>query len=309
MLNRRSLLTAGTALACSFWLPRQLLATPAEHMALWPGSAPGGGGPQGPAVISAKGAVSRVSTPSLQVLRPAQPNGAAVLIAAGGGYKRVENGQEALPAARWLAARGVMAFVLTYRLPREGWNAGAMAPLQDAQRALRLIRARAAEEGIDTWRIGLLGFSAGGHLLGMAATRAGFRAYEPIDDRDRLAANAAIVALAYPVITLLPPYDRTSTRRSLIGEHPSHQAAVDWSVETYVTAQCPPVFVVQAADDPVANPQNSLILAQACQAQGVAVERLLLPSGGHGFGMGRANTPTADWPNALDVHFQDGLNF
>jgi acetyl esterase/lipase len=236
----------------------------------------------------------------MQVFRPSNPTGAAVLIAAGGGYKRIENGQEALPAAQWLAARGVTAFVLTYRLPREGWNAGAMAPLQDAQRALRLIHAMAAAERIDSRRIGLLGFSAGGHLLGLAATRAGYRAYEPIDDTDRAAANAAIVALAYPVITLLPPYDHTSTRRSLIGDHPSRQAAVEWSVETYVTAQCPPVFLVQAADDPVSSPQNALLMEQTCKSKGVAVERLLLPSGGHGFGMGRANTPTAGWPIAFE---------
>lgn len=223
-----------------------------------------------------------------------------MLIAAGGGYKRIENALEALPAARWLAERGVTAFVLTYRLPREGWNAAALAPLQDAQRALRLIHAMAPQEGIDTRRIGLLGFSAGGHLLGLAATRPGFRAYEPIDDVDRCPASVARVALAYPVITLLPPYDHTSTRRSLIGDHPGRQAAVDWSVQTYVTAQCPPAFLVQAADDPVSNPQNSAIMAQACKAKGVAVERLLLPRGGHGFGMGRASPPTADWPGVYE---------
>lgn len=219
-----------------------------------------------------------------------------MLVAAGGGYERVELRREAYRAAAWLAARGITAFVLSYRLPPEGWILGPLAPLQDAQRAIRLIRYHAAEYGLDPGRLGVLGFSAGGHLLGMAASRAQGQSYAPIDRADALSARPAGAALIYPVITLLPPYDHTVSRRSLIGRHPDHRASVEWSVQTHVTADCPPVFLVQAADDRISNPANSLLMAEVCERVGVPVERHLLPSGGHGFGMGRSGTPTGAWP-------------
>ena len=136
-----------------------------QTIRLWPGVPPGGGGPDGPVRLSARGALSHIAQPELTVWRPAAPRGHGVLIAAGGGYRRIEMAKEAWPAARWLTMRGYTAYVLTYRLPGEGWQAGGLAPLQDAQRALRLIRQREA-------KVSLLGFSAGGHLSGMAACRA-----------------------------------------------------------------------------------------------------------------------------------------
>lgn len=301
MMDRRSLLLAAVSSAGTAASGVLAAEVPDAVQPLWPGTPPGGGGPSGPPQLSHAGAVTNVAMPRLEMFRPARPNGAAMLIAAGGGYKRIERGMEALPAAQWLTARGVTAFVLTYRLPPEGWRDGPLAPLQDAQRALRLIRAMASKERIDPERIGLFGFSAGGHLAGMAATRSGFRSYDPVDAADDLPARADALVLAYPVITLMPPYDHTSTRRSLIGAHPTRSQSAEWSVETHVRSGCPPVFVVQAADDPVSNPANSAILQQACQRAGVPVERRLLPSGGHGFGMGRPGTPTNAWPQALQT--------
>ena len=219
-----------------------------------------------------------------------------MLIAAGGGYKRIELEKEAYPAARWLTARGITAFVLTYRLSREGWNDGPLAPLQDAQRALRIMRAEAERRRLDPTRVGALGFSAGGHLIGLAATRSAFASYEPIDAIDRQSARPELAALIYPVITLKPPYDHTSARRSLVGNHPDAEASAEWSVETHVRSGCPPVFLVQAEDDPISNPANTLIMADACRKAGIPVELHRLPSGGHGFGMGKPGTPSADWP-------------
>jgi len=265
-------------------------------VALWPGAPPGGGGPLGPLRISAGGAVSSVAMPRLEVFRPARPGGGAMLVAAGGGYERIETGREAYPAAAWLAARGVTAFVLTYRLPPEGWPLGPLAPLQDAQRAIRLIRHQAADYGLDPARLGVLGFSSGGHLMGLAAVRSQFRSYAAIDQADALSARPAGAALIYPVITLLPPYDHTATRRSLIGHHPDRRDSAEWSVQTNVQSDCPPVFLVQAADDRVSNPTNTRLMEEACARMGVPVERHLLPSGGHGFGIGRPGTPTGAWP-------------
>jgi acetyl esterase/lipase len=236
----------------------------------------------------------------MEVWLPDRPNGAAVLVAAGGGYRRIELASEAWPAARWLNQRGIAAFVLSYRLPGEGWNAGPLAPLQDAQRSFRLLRARAERFGVDPKRIGALGFSAGGHLMGSAAARSEFRSYEPIDAIDDLSARPASAALIYPVITLQAPYDQTNTRRMLVGDHPTAEAEAQWSVETHVTAHCPPVFLVQAIDDPVSNPANTVIMEKACERAGVPVELHRFPVGGHGFGMGRAGTPAAAWPGYFE---------
>ncbi len=263
---------------------------------LWPGTPPGDGGPSGSLQTTDKGAVSNIVTPSLQVFAPEKANGASVLIAAGGGYKRIELEKEAYPAARWLTARGITAFALTYRLPREGWSNGPLAPLQDAQRALRVIRAEALSRHLDPTRVGVLGFSAGGHLMGLAATRSAFASYQLVDTVDSQSARPDLAALIYPVITLKSPYDHTSARRSLVGTHPDAQASAQWSVETHVRSGCPPVFLVQAQDDPISDPANTLIMADACSRAGVPAELHRLPSGGHGFGMGKPGTPSAEWP-------------
>ena len=299
-IHRRSLLLGAGAMlaarpAASETVPTRGGPNPAI-LDLWPGEPPGGGGPVGPVEVDGRGAIRNVAVPSLEVFAPSRPNGTAMLIAAGGGYKRIEMDKEAYPAARWLAARGITAFVLRYRLPREGWVEGPLAPLQDAQRALRLIRMRAAAYGIDRDRIGVLGFSAGGHLLGLAATRSTFAAYRPVDTADDLSARPFTAALIYPIITLLPPYDHTSTRVQLVGRHPAPEASVAWSVETHVRSGCPPVFLVQAEDDPISDIANSRIMAQACARAGIRVEAHTLATGGHGFGLGRPGTPSADWP-------------
>lgn len=264
---------------------------------LWPNNPPGGGGPSGPVMVDDHGAVSNIAVPSLEVFVSDRPNGAAMLVAGGGGYKRIEVEREARSAARWLAARGITAFVLTYRLPGEGWNDGPLAPLQDAQRALRVIRAAAQRYGIHPDRLGGLGFSAGGHLMGLAATRSAFASYAPIDAADALSARPAEVALIYPVITLEPPYDHTSTRAQLVGRHPGPAASAEWSVEDHVRSHCPPVFLVQAEDDQVSNAANSRIMAAACERAGVPVDLHVVADGGHGFGMGRPDTASAAWPN------------
>lgn len=296
MPTRRSILAAIGALALLPRISRAAAAAPAS-LTLWPGSPPGGGGPSGDVRQNSKGAVSNIGIPKIDVFAPQSPNGTAFLIAAGGGYKRIEMRSEALPAAQWLNDRGITAFVLSYRLPAEGWEAGPLAPLQDAQRALRLIRANAGTFQINPDRLGVLGFSAGGHLLGLAATRSAFASYEPIDAADRLSARPDLAALIYPVITLKPPFDHTSTRKVLIGSHPSPALSSEWSVEDHVKARCPAVFLVQAQDDPISDPQNTLIMQAACEKAGVPVELHRLASGGHGFGMGVPGTDTGAWPD------------
>ncbi|MET0748906.1 MAG: alpha/beta hydrolase [Rhizobium sp.] len=304
MIDRRTLLIAtGAALL----LPSTRRAAAANSIVpLWPQDAPGGGGPKGAVAISGKGAISNIAVPSIEVFRPAKPNGAAMLVAAGGGYKRIEMASEAQPAALWLNERGITAFVLSYRLPSEGWREGAKAPLQDAQRALRLIRAKSAEYSIKPERIGVLGFSAGGHLLGLAAARSAYRSYGRVDEADKQSARPSGAALIYPIITLEPPYDHTSTKRVLLGRHPTDVESAEWSVQPHVRAHCPSMFLVQAEDDPISDPHNTLIMEAACKSAGVPVEMHRLASGGHGFGMGKPGTPTAGWPAWYEAWLRKG---
>ncbi|MFK3797175.1 alpha/beta hydrolase [Pseudomonas sp. NPDC088444] len=265
-----------------------------QKIALWEGKPPGGGGPRGTENFDGKGALSNVTHPSLEIFKPERPNGKAVLIAAGGGYKRIEQGTEAIPAAQWLSSIGYTAYILSYRLPGEGWNDGAIVSLQDAQRALRLVRSREKH-------VSVLGFSAGGHLLGMAVNQTGFQSYKPTDDIDAIPARAEAAALIYPVITLERPYTHTSTHKILVGPHSSAEDEARWSVQNMVTNRTPPMFLVQAEDDPISDPQNTLIMASVCERAGVPVEMHRYSSGGHGFGLGRAGTPTVKWPSHYQV--------
>lgn len=291
-MHRRDFFTKTAAVLLALRLGSGHTATlpmQSETLTLWPSAALGADGPTGAEHLSAKGALTNIAVPSLRVFKPQRPNGRAVLVAGGGGYKRIEMASEAWPTAQWLVSLGYTAYVLSYRLPAEGWQQGAMAPLQDAQRALRIIRSR--EQHVQ-----VLGFSAGGHLMGMAATRPDFQSYPAVDHLDHAPAYADRAALIYPVITLEAPYSHTSTHKVLVGAHASQAENARWSVERYVTAHTPPMFLVQAEDDPIADPHNTLIMAAACEAAHVPVQRYLYASGGHGFGMGRPGTPTMQWP-------------
>lgn len=256
---------------------------------LWAGIPPGGGGPLGKMRVSSKGAQSHIALPYLTVLEPLSPKGRGVLIAAGGGYKRIEMAMEAWPAARWLVEQGFTAYMLSYRLPGEGWQDGNKVALQDAQRALRIVRSREKE-------VSVLGFSAGGHLLGMAVARAGYHSYPTQDAIDESPAYADRAALIYPIITLEKPYSHTSTHNILLGNAATDAQNAAWSVQNYVTDQTPPIFLVQAEDDSVSDPHNTLIMQAACMRQQVPVSLYRYPTGGHGFAMGRPGTPTTQWP-------------
>ncbi|PZQ82461.1 MAG: alpha/beta hydrolase [Ancylobacter novellus] len=297
MLTRRDLLALlGTLAAGGASAAEGVPLSQAPHavLPLWPGTPPGGGGPQGATVSNPRDARHNISRPRLTLLHPERPADTLVLIASGGGYRRLEDGNEALPAGRWLAARGISAAVLDYRLPGEGWGAGPAAPLQDARRAIRLVRAGAT--GITPHHVGLLGFSAGAHLMALTAGRAPMGDYPPVDAVDATSDGADFAAFIYPVLSLAPDLAPSSAQRIFVGRHPSPEDAARWSAEAYVTSSFPPTFLVQAQDDPVIDPRQAARMAQACQSAGVPVELHTLPAGGHGFGMGRAGTPSADWP-------------
>lgn len=174
--------------------------TQPEIIPLWNSTPPDGPGPQGPEKISAKGSYTNISQPRLIVHRPEHPNGIAVLVISGGGYAHLEAGNESTPAANWLQSQGFTAFELLYRLPEEGW-ASTDVPFEDGQRAMRLIRSMSKKLGLDPHKIGIMGFSAGGHLAGMTATEPNKKRYAPTDEIDLLPARPDFAALLYPVLT------------------------------------------------------------------------------------------------------------
>jgi acetyl esterase/lipase len=281
-------------------------ADPTETIRLWPDRPPGS-----PAALpdyriidrtAASGFLDRVwervAEPILTVFRPARPNGAAMLVVPGGGYVRVVIDKEGFETARRLNAAGVTAFVLRYRLPADGWARRSDVPLQDGQRAMRLIRANAARYGLDPGRVAAIGFSAGGHLTASLSTRHDAKVYESVDAADRLSARPDLVALAYPVITMAPPFAHAGSALNLLGEAPSTETVAAYSPDRRVDAGTPPTFLFHAADDTSVPVENSLAYFAALRAAKVPGELHVFEEGGHGFGIRQAQgLPAAAWPD------------
>lgn len=282
------------------------LPQPFETIDLWPAGAPGAP-PAGlreqvderstdPLVNDR--AVHGISRPRLAVFRPDRPNGAAVMITPGGGYKWVVVDKEGYELGRWLAARGFTAFVLFYRLPGEGWLAGPDVALADAQRAMRLIRHRAAGFGIDPERVAAMGFSAGGHVCADLAARFAAPVYQAVDAADRLSARPHSAAPIYPVVSMDPAIAHPGSRQILLGNNPSPQAEAAHSPDRNVPADAPPHFLLHAEDDDVVPVENTLRLHAALRARRIAVEMHLFANGGHGFGLRKAvGKPVEVWPD------------
>ena len=246
--------------------------------------------------------ITGVTQPYLVVHRPRRPNGAALLVVPGGSYRRVvldKEGSALVPA--FVDAGGVTLFVLRYRLPGDGHAHAREAPLADAQRALRLIRTRAMEWGVDPHRIGVMGFSAGGHVAASLGTRHTEAAYAPLDATDRASARPDYMLLVYPVIDM-DAHAHPESRTRLLGTAPTRAQIAAYSLQHRVGADTPPAFLLHAADDPSVTVDNSLLFFDALRRAGVPVELHVYPHGGHGFGVrGTAGTPLAAWPRlALD---------
>lgn len=222
-------------------------------------------------------------------LRDARQPRAAIVILPGGGYRGVSIVKEGFDVARQLNAFGVAAFVVKYRTPSDQhMRDKSLGPLQDAQRAMQLVRSRAREWNVDPKRIGLMGFSAGGHLAATAATRFGKPVLGGVAAAD---VRPDFLMLIYPVIGFSPAIAHAGSREMLLGATPT-QAQIDaFSNERQVSAQTPPTFLVHAADDPAVVVANSLRFFEALQSQRVPSELIVFPTGGHGFGLNNPTTP------------------
>jgi acetyl esterase/lipase len=265
MKTRALPLLAALAIAsCANVVPRPL----AMRVPLWPDQAPVGDG-----TFEKIASELTVSLPP-----PDKSTGAAIVICPGGGYIRHVMDREGYPIARWLNENGIAAIILEYRLP-EGRS---LVPLLDAQRALRTTRAKAAEWGIDPHRVGILGFSAGGHVASTAGTHFdGGHAGDP-DPVERLGSRPDFMMLVYPVVTMGAKTHALS-KKKLLGPDPTPEQVRWFSNETQVTDETPPAFLTHATDDTGVPPENSRDLVAAMRAHRVPVEYLELPSGGHGF--------------------------
>lgn len=312
MIDRRTLLAgslAGAAFSSSALAqgagPAFPLPSGFERFPIWPGKAPGGERVtvqetetlRQPGSPTDDTAFSHVTTPTLTLLRPARPNGAAMLLIPGGGYTRVAIGKEGYAIARRFAEAGYACFSLVYRMPADGWAAGPEAPLQDAQRALRVVRALGHKERFDPDRIGVMGFSAGGHLAAWLTSRTPQESYAPVDASDREPIRAAIAGYMYPVIQMEGPFVHAGSRTQLLGVNPTPERMRAYSLEHDVSAQTPPVFLAHALNDTAVPPENSLAMLAALRAKDIAVECHLFENGNHGFGLAAAPAAPAPWPD------------
>ena len=238
---------------------------PPERVSLWANHAPIGGGE------------FQAADATITVHRAAKPNGAAFIICPGGGYGGLVTGAEGHGIAEWLNAHGITGVVLEYRLPK----GNAFVPLLDAQRAIRTVRSRAAQWSIDPKRIGIIGFSAGGHLASTAGTH--FDAGDPksADAIEQVSCRPDFMVLVYPVITM-GENGHQGSRNNLLGKDATPELIELFSNEKRITRETPPAFLAHALDDNAVPADNSRMFYEALKANGVEASYLELPSGGHG---------------------------
>lgn len=267
-----------------------------EVVRVWPGDAPGAERIRNKEPENLQdGHISHVHEPTLTLFRAPKDtaNGTAVVICPGGGYGVLAIEKEGYAYARWLNTLGVTACVLKYRLNDYGYPA----PLLDAQRAIRIVRSRAAEWGIDPARIGIMGSSAGGHLASAVGTHYDRGAPDAKDPVERLSCRPDFMMLLYPVISMGREFGHGGSRANLLGPSPSEELIRKFSNETQVTPDTPPAFLVHATDDTGVPVENSIAMYKALHKAGVPVEMHLYERGGHGFGMLQSAGEAATWPD------------
>jgi acetyl esterase/lipase len=241
--------------------------------------------------------ISKVSVPTLTIYKPANPNGMSVIICPGGGYGILAFDKEGTRVAEEMNKWGITAFVLKYRLPDDTTNIDrSIAPLMDAQQAIRMVRSKAAEWGLKKNKIGIMGFSAGGHLASTAATH--FASNADATNKDTISVRPDFAVLIYPVISFDSTITHKGSRNNLVGATASAKQIKLYSNELQVTAKTPPSFLVHAADDGAVPVENSIRYYQACVKFKVPAEMHLYPKGGHGFGTFNKTT-TDNWMERL----------
>jgi acetyl esterase/lipase len=319
MIDRRLFLSLSAAAGTATLLPLAARAEASDLSIqdLWPGDPPGGESETTPEEVILRHpggdpndtAFRHVRKPWLLLRRPAKPNGAAVLLIPGGGYVRVAVSKAGGDIDAWLASLGYTVFTMDYRLPGDPWAAGPEVALQDAQRAIRLIRSRSQELGLDPNRIGVMGFSAGGHVTGLLATRFDKPTYAPVDAADTLSAKPTVAAMCYPVVTMMQPYAHQQSMHAALGANPTDDARQANSLELHVPADAPPTFVCATTNDPVVPHQNAMLMFDALNAAKIPTELHLYEGATHGFPLKDKQGNLLPWgPQALQFMQKHGLD-
>jgi acetyl esterase/lipase len=282
---------------------------PPEILRLWPARPPGASAQVPQERIEERtedGVVNKVvvgiGEPSLSIIRPPNPNGAILLVIPGGGYVEEWFEKEGFEIAHRFAPAGITSFILRYRLPQEGWAEPRGVALQDAQRAVRLIRARAPTLGLDPARICVMGFSAGGHLAASLSTRSE-AAYPAVDSADVGSTRPDLAVLVYPAIDMALSMRDVWRPVALLGPEPNQEVILAHTPSRFVNRATPPSFLVHTVDDQLVSVEHSLVYAAALQAEKVPFELHIFEEGRHGFALRRlAEVPVAAWPE-LFLHW------
>lgn len=238
----------------------------------------------------------KVTIPALYVYLPPadKATGTAVVICPGGGYGALAFNHEGNAVAKWLNENGIAGIVLKYRLPSDLiMKDKSVGPLQDAQEALRSVRRNAEKWNIDPKKIGIMGFSAGGHLASTLSTHYADKVYEP---KDTVSARPDFSLLIYPVITMDSAFTHAGSRRNLIGPDPSAEAIKRFSNELQINEKTPPAFMVHSADDRTVPVKNSIVYYQELVKYKIPSELHMFQKGGHGYGLGGGRETHASWP-------------
>ncbi len=280
------LLAVGFAWVATGWLHAQPQGPEPEVVVLWPGGAPGAVGNED------------VDRPTLSLYPVDEPRatGAAVVVCPGGGYRVLAMDHEGTQIARWLNSIGVAAFVLKYRL---GPRYHHPAPLNDAQRALRYVRLNADKFHIDRSRVGIWGFSAGGHLASTAETHFDRGDPQAAEEIDRMSSRPDFAILAYPVISFTTEYTHKGSLRNLLGDDPDPKLVASLSNENQVTADTPPTFLFHTNEDHGVPAENSVLFYLALRKAGVPAELHIYEHGPHGVGLAPTDLALSSWPRRL----------
>lgn len=280
-------------------------ASPVTTIDLWPQTylEDGRSKPMPQEQQNAGGFITHVAIPRMVVYKPAHSNHKAILVMSGGGYEVEAVGNEGTPVSEWLADQGYTVFNLIYRLPNDNWS-NKLVPLADGQRALRIIRQKAKD--YDYSQVGVMGFSAGGHIAGMLAVSPNWNFYEPQDAADNYSARPDFAALLYPLVSMVGPGRTASFYRILLDKDANPFQKRLLSIEQLVSQDTPPMFIACAKDDPVVPVYDSIALDEALKKQGIKESLTLFNNGGHGWGLGQPGTETAKWP-ALFKKWADTL--
>lgn len=299
-MNATKLCRSVALLAAILLSPHAVGAADSQEFRLWPDDHPAnkGSAPSGPE--DPEWTTRVTTTPTLTAFIPGQDvrTGAACIVCPGGGYGGLAMEKEGREPAKWLLERGVAAFVLRYRCG--GGENRHPIPLDDLQRAIRLVRSRADEFGVDVHRVAAWGFSAGGHLVSTAATHFDDGLGDSADVVARQSSRPDLQILLYPVISMEKDFTHGGSRQNLLGDSPSEDLVKFLSNDQQVTAKTPPAFLVHAADDDAVPVKNSLSYAAALAQAKVPCELHVYEAGRHGFGMLRGDRPADRWPTLLE---------